>query len=211
MSTSILKNVVYVGGASAAAFGAVTGDAEAQAPDGFYGGLSFGTAVASDVETDSFGPYSFDFGGSSAGAFAGYNMALGDNWFVGGELAYMHGLDLDVEGPFGIDPYGFADLENVFDARIRFGTVFDRATVYTAFGVTWASAPNMDSIKGGSDSVTTSGLNIGVGMEYDVTDRIFIGGDIVHRQLRSVDDNSADEFFPGGDATTVSIRAGFRF
>jgi outer membrane immunogenic protein len=213
MSTNILKNVVYVSGAGAAAFGLTTGGAVAQGTDGFYGGVSFGTTVASNIDEallPSSSDYTFEFGGTSTGLFAGYNMAIGDNWFVGGELSYTHSIDLEENTLFGLDPYGFSDMEDVFDARIRFGTVFDRAAVYTAFGLTWANAPNMkDGLS--ATSISTSGLNIGVGMEYDVSERFFVSGEIVHRQFGSASSDSPSALFPGGDATTVSIRAGFRF
>lgn len=214
MSANILKNVVYVGGAGAAAIGMSAGQTDAQGMEGFYGGLSFGTALTSDID-GIFGPdYSFDFQGGSGGIFAGYNVAIGDNWFVGGELSYTQGFDLGEDGPFGPDPYGFADLEDIFDARIRFGTTFDRASVYTAFGVTMAQAPNfVDSGKGSIPrNVATSGLSIGVGMEYALSENFFLGGEVVHRQFQAeLEGFPGNRRFPGADLTTLSVRAGFRF
>lgn len=163
---------------------------------GAYAGLEFGKVGSTGDETITTGPiFSPDISftnGDALGAFAGYNAQSG-RFVYGGELRYLSFDDFELGG---------FDGDNVIDVRGRVGFVTGSVMLYGALGWSWWSTSNL-SVDGDLD-----GVNLGVGMEYNVTDRFLLGVDYT---LRKVDGNlSADREYDG-DLDTISLRAGMRF
>jgi opacity protein-like surface antigen len=191
MKTTVVKGMLMVGGAALASGALVAEEAQAQSIEGAYGGLTFGIASGSaDI---------YSFSGLVAGAFVGYNMAMGDSFgsgaggmVVGPEFVWFHRVNTD---------YDDVGYRNLIDLRLRVGQTFGDTLVYGAAG--WSRA---NAVKFGSSSSVT-GWNVGVGFEMGLGSGMFLGGDVTYRRM-------GDSFGKiGGNAnlTTGTVRIGFRF
>lgn len=190
METKILKNVVLSGGAAIVASSVMGTDAQAQGFDGVYAGLSFGANFGDPFQyTDE---YSFE--GESFGGFVGVNIPLNQEWVLSGELAYNSGADL------AADFYDNAGVSDVIDVRARLGRVYGDTMVYGAFGI---SSGTYDSGFSYNDGATVSGTNIGMGVEWNFNETMFVGGDYTKRYL---DGSGID-----GELDTATVRFGMRF
>lgn len=166
--------------------------------DGFYAGLEIGygfSEARQDEEnggTGGFGDYDPD-DGLVWGGFAGYNFQNG-SLVYSGEVRYLH---LDIE-----DPVALFTIENVFDVRARLGfAASDAILLYGAVGYSSASAEL------GAASFDLTGLNYGLGAEYNVNESIFVGVDYTGRML----EGSNGGFDYEADVNTATFRVGFRF
>lgn len=169
--------------------------------DGFYGGLSLGT-VQGDV-TDVGAPATFPLNdGTAFGGFLGYNFQNGA-LVLGGEARVLRFNDHDYSGvTVGAAPVPvFAELEGVTDLRGRVGYAFGDVMVYGAAGWSWGTLNAF-----GTDT-DVDGHNVGLGIEYNVNESIFVGFDYTNRDLSGV--NATDEYEV--DNSTATLRVGFRF
>lgn len=166
--------------------------------DCFYIGLEIGHSFSDAVQneqnggTGGFGTYDLDEG-LVWGAFAGYNFQNG-SLVYGGELRY---LSLDIE-----DPLALYTIDSVVEARARVGfAASDAILLYGAIGYSSASAEI------GATSFNMTGLNYGVGAEYNINEQFFVGADYTARML----EGSNGIFDYEADVNTATLRVGFRF
>lgn len=126
------------------------------------------------------------------GVHAGYNFDFG-NFVLGGEI------DHD-QADIAIDDV--ASLDNVTRAKLRAGVGFGQALVYGTAGAAHANA----TIGGVSESDT--GYFYGAGVQYMLTDRVSIGGEVLQHEW-----GDFGGVVPDGDvsATTLSARVSMRF
>ncbi|KIC22467.1 outer membrane protein [Leisingera sp. ANG-Vp] len=120
------------------------------------------------------------------GIHGGYNHDFG-RFVLGGELDY-DSTDLDLGGG--------ATIDSVARAKVKAGYDFGNVLAYVTGGVAEA-----DSSLG-----SETGEFYGVGLAYQVTDQWQIGGEVLEHNF--------DEFGSSGvgsDATSVSLRASFKF
>lgn len=138
--------------------------------------------------------------GSMYGGFVGYNFQS-DRFVYGAEIAYSVG---EVNRP---DGGRFDNRHTSFiDAKLRGGYVLGSALVYGTVG--WAGSNWQENVLG---DVTTSGISYGVGIDYRVWNRIFIGAEYVHRDLTSENFSfQPNEHFTSSlDAFEIRIGMGF--
>ncbi len=162
----------------------------------FYVGIEYGHSMITGFEQEEGDPEeAFDLdNGSVFGAFAGYNFQNG-NLVYGGEVRFLH---LDLEDP----ATGFT-MDSVIDARARLGfAASDNILLYGALGYSFG-----DGDGGLGGPVDMSGVNYGVGAEYNLTETFFLGLDYTGRQL----EGSTAGFDYEADVNTLTVRAGLRF
>jgi outer membrane immunogenic protein len=156
---------------------------------GFYGALSFGSTngtltvppLGSDVDR-----------GQALGLVSGYNWQRGALVY-GGEVRVMQASGADWPAGGGIEAY-----DALFDLRGRAGLSRGDVLVYGALGVSWGSATPS------APAQDTDGLTFGLGVEYNVTERLFLGADVSRRDLSG---NGGVE----AEIDTLTLRGGFRF
>lgn len=111
-----------------------------------------------------------DFDGSAFGAFAGYNWQFSNGIVVGveGDIEYNSNDDEF----FGYRKFGTDWAGSV---RGRVGYAFDRLLVFGTAG--WAMAKGHIEYPCVDESETFSGWTAGAGVDYAVTDKIFVRGE----------------------------------
>ncbi len=176
-----------IGVAAALLAGGLAGVASAQSWDGAYIGAALGGSNGDYNHADTLG----NFNSGNGQVFAGYNYSMG-KMVMGGEVATVLGnITTTDAGNY---------IRNLTDLKFRFGTTFGSALVYASLGYS----------VGGSTSdgfnYDFNGVNYGIGMDYAVNDRIFVGAEIV---ARNIDDGLG--YLDTRPMTTASVRAGFRF
>lgn len=162
---------------------------------GFYAGLTFSTGTA-DQTYDS-GP-SYDLEGDGFGGIAGYNYANGP-WVFGGEVAYSR-VEIG-ELPPNTD-YTFTSF---LDLKARAGYAMGNALFYGTIGGTFTQWQE-GSGNGGFDG---DGLLYGVGVDFLVSPRLFVGAEYLRRDVTSDWTAAGDTF--DADPSTFSLRTAFRF
>jgi opacity protein-like surface antigen len=164
---------------------------------GPYVGLAYGTASGSlDYDVP---PLSYDLEtGNVTSFFAGYQMQSGAMVY-GGEFAISNGND--------IYPTGFPDenVDQILDLKGKVGYATNRALFYGVLGYSQLDyeIPVLD------DSISTSGISYGVGVDFAATDMFIVGLEYLARNT------DGDSFFVGQtadiDVDTVSLRLGLSF
>ncbi|MCR8723696.1 outer membrane protein [Frigidibacter sp. ROC022] len=153
---------------------------------GFYAGLGYAQSTGSlknGTRTD------FNDGDGVSG-FAGYNLQNG-KFVYGGELSYTGLNDMTLTGTPS------TELTDSIDLRARLGYTIGRALPYITVGY---STANLDTATG---SVDLDGVNYGLGLDYQVSDRVFLGADYSKRDLSG---SGLD-----ADPETLGLRVGFKF
>lgn len=186
--------IATVSGASAQSYGGQW--------QGYYAGGSLNWADDSDdLAVGGAFAFSLDYAGSGLGAFAGYNMQNG-NVVFGAEVAYSPFTADDPAGAHSGTRKGYFDLKG------RLGYTFGQALVYGLVG--YSHATTIESP--GNVDIDTDGMNIGLGLDYRVGERAFVGVEIIQR---SMDGDYTASGFPGwtfdSRSQAVSVRAGFSF
>lgn len=148
---------------------------------GFYGGLSLGYA---DVSADT-GTATLEDGGVTYGIHGGYNYDFG-KFVLGTELEYSK-TDIDL---------GAATVDSVARLKLRGGYDLGNSLIYATAGVARADTSL------GNDN----GKFIGIGMDYKVTDRFTVGGELLEHRFDDIGGSGVD-----ADATTFSLRGSFNF
>lgn len=154
--------------------------------DGPYGGVQLGYG---DFDAD--GTSVGDADGVAGGLFLGYNRDFGD-YVLGAELSYDF-LDADFKG-------GAGQIDEMARLKLRAGWDFGRSLFYVAGGPAWADASL------GNRSNDEWGWFVGGGVDHQLNDRWFIGGEILYTQIDDLGGPGADI-----DGVTVQARTGFRF
>ncbi len=150
--------------------------------DGAYGGLVGG------LQSGEITPGAFTFDETTYGVLAGYNLQMGDV-VVGGELAAQIG-EIDFPPSY--------DIDMLVDAKVRLGYSFGDALIFASGGY---------STFGSTDfGFAANGWNAGAGIDYAVTERFFVGGEYVYRNLENTAPGGFDYSSHGGQ-----FRAGIKF
>jgi outer membrane immunogenic protein len=164
--------------------------------EGFYVGLAFGHVGGDGREEGGANNGPFDIDRDSAfGAFGGYNHQNG-NLVLGAELAAWP-VDTTIS-----DGSTF-ELNRLTDLRGRVGWATGDVLVYGALGWSWARTENTVT---GSE-VDHDGHNLGRGVEYNITETLFLGLDYTTRGLDGEERGVEYDM----DVNTLSLRGGFRF
>lgn len=149
---------------------------------GFYAGGQLGYG---DVGGDVSGY------GWLGGVHAGYNWQFG-NTVIGLEGDYDV-ADIDIGG-------GPDSLDNVARLKLRGGYAMGPTLLYATAG-----AARADASVGGAD-LSDTGWFGGLGVGYQVTDRLVLGGELLSHRFDDFDGSGLDV-----RATTATLRASFRF
>lgn len=200
----MLKNVKV----TLAVFGlAVAASAPAAAQDwsGFYGGLSFSSN--NTAYSDAIGGVpatSYDLEGNQFGGFLGYNLQRGALVY-GGELAYSKG-DIEAEAAFPGNQF-----EKFLDLKARVGYAAGQALFYGTLG--WSAGDYRYAGPVTNNPVRADGWALGAGVDFMVSDRIFVGAEYLHRKTEI--DEGGIGGFPTYSAEmktdTLSLRMGMKF
>lgn len=161
-------------------------------------GFDSGTTTAHTISTNTdFAPDTLA-NATNYGAFVGYNKQFG-SFVVGGEAAYSTGTYAGTAFPASTWDY-MADL------KARGGYSFGRAMVYGVVGYSFSSLAD------GVSDYDASGLNYGAGVDFLVTDRIFIGAEYLVRDLQGVNTtNPGSDLRLDGVIQSAAIRIGINF
>ncbi len=159
-------------------------------------------------------PQSVDWSGFYAGAALGYGNvdstggALDGYGALGGVLAgYRYdfgrtvaGIEVDYDAS-DVDLNGGADsLDDVARLKMMAGYEFGRALVYGTVGAAQANAT-----VGGAD-LSDTGYFGGLGVDYAISDRLGVGGEVLQHSFDNFDGSGVDL-----DATTVKARVFLQF
>ncbi len=154
---------------------------------GFYAGGQVGYGqLDSDAITDSDDP-----SGAIFGVHAGYNYDFG-SIVLGGEVD-IDGTTIEADTPE-------TEVESIARAKVRLGYDAGLFMPYVTAGV--ARVQTTDDLDGETD-----GSFAGLGLSYLLSDSIIVGGEVLQHQFEDFADNDGVDV----DATTLSLRASFRF
>ncbi len=162
---------------------------------GFYAGgmANFDSGQLDYFLSDVLGIEADFLASNSFGGFVGYNKQVNALVF-GGELAYS-------TGDMGFDLFTESFLTDRVDVKARVGYSFGQAMVYGVLGYSWATFDDVGALFPGS------GMNYGAGVDYMVTDRIFVGAEYLIRDI--VGEVGPERF--ESSLGTLGIRAGMNF
>ncbi|MGE7367759.1 outer membrane protein [Neorhizobium sp. NPDC001467] len=120
-----------------------------------------------------------DFDGGVIGGFAGYNWQFSNGFVAGieGDFDYNFNEERILGADMGTDWSG--------TVRGRLGYAFDRFMVYGAAG--WTMTNGYVKFLGREESETFSGWTAAAGVDYAVTDKIFVRGEYRHNDFGDKD------------------------
>ncbi|MCE8009301.1 outer membrane beta-barrel protein [Aestuariivita sp.] len=124
---------------------------------------------------------------TSYGVHAGYRWDFGQ-WVAGGEFEY-DSTDVTLGA-------GAATVDEVMRLKGTIGFDIGRTLIYAAAG--WAE---VDTSLGSDD-----GAFVGLGLAYQVTPNTVLGLEVLEHDFNNINGSAVD-----ADATSVSVRASFRF
>jgi outer membrane immunogenic protein len=144
------------------------------------------------------GGLNYDLQGQMLGVVLGYNLSPSGPWVFGGEVAVSSGSIYEAQIG-GSETYPEYEFTRMLDLKARAGYSFGPALVYGALGYSLATYSN------DGDKSDIGGLLYGIGVDYLVSDQVFLGADYVKRH--------ADDGSLGFDADldTLSLRLGVNF
>ena len=152
------------------------------------GQIGFGHATAEgDVGTFSFEE---NAEGAIGGVTAGYDHDFG-RFVLGAEAQYdVSNIEFD-DG---------SSINSIGRLKARAGFEAGRALVYATGGVAQAH------VESAGDEFSDTGWVAGAGMDYMVTDRVAVGGEVLHHEFSDFDDSGLDL-----NATTAQAKVTYRF
>lgn len=200
-----MKKAVKTGVASATALVAGGSVAVAQDWTGPYAGLSY----AFNDGTSPYQPYvdtddGYQIGGGSIAGHIGVRWNVNESLLMGAEIALSGAINAD-DGDYGdSDPEDYK-LNGLTDLKLSLGMPVGDALVYGFGGVSFGEGTGSSA----DDDYFTSGANIGVGVEYMVTDKFSIGGEYIQRYMNGYTSGGA----PDNEKPfqSLSLRASFHF
>jgi outer membrane immunogenic protein len=133
-----------------------------------------------------------DGDGWLGGVHAGYRWDWG-TFVAGAELDYDT-AEIDLGSP------EVGTLDDVARLKLMAGTEFGRSLVYGTLGAAYA-----DASVGGLD-LSDNGYFLGAGVDFAVSDRWSVGGELLHHKFDDFDDTGVDL-----DATTLKAKVSLRF
>jgi hypothetical protein len=162
---------------------------------GFNVGLH---ASIADGFQDYGGSTTYSIEGEGFGLFAGYMIASGA-WAYGAELGYANTRYYEVSNSDGAEfsDYRFSDL---LELKLRLGYAVNRTLVYGVVGYNWSTWEEGSP----DDTYDAEGSVFGLGVDHLLSDRTFLGAELVRRGL--------DGDYPfEAHATTLAVRLGMTF
>jgi outer membrane immunogenic protein len=153
---------------------------------GAYAGAQIGYG---DVDSNGAG---LDGYGALGGVHAGYRWDMG-NFVAGAELSYDK-ANIDLGATAG------DELDDVTALKLTAGREFGNSLVYGALGAAHASA----SVAGAD--LSDNGLVYGLGMDYAISERMTVGGELLRHDFNDFDASGVDL-----DATTLKAKVALRF
>ena len=172
------------------------------AGDGLYMGFAAGSNSGENPSPGNSDSEDYEMGGRSVSAFIGVQKSMGTDMFGGIELAYTGSTQGDANNDAS-DDYAY-DTNFTIDAKARVGKHFGKVDVYGFGGLTTGSTDKM--YYGGEYSWT--GLNLGAGAQYNVTESMFVGVEYIKRFTDGTYDDDVDY---SASHSTLSLRVGYSF
>lgn len=153
---------------------------------GFYVGAQLGYG---DIDSNGAG---LDGNGTLGGVHAGYRWDFGQ---------YVAGAELDYDST-SIDLGAVAGdaLDDVMRLKLMGGAEFGNSLLYATTGIARASAT-----VGGAE-LSDNGYFLGAGLDYAVSERWSVGGELLQHQFKDFDGSGVDL-----DATTITAKVAMRF
>ena len=93
--------------------------------------------------------------------------------------------------------------DNIIDAKFRVGVEMGKFLLFGLMGYSTA-----DYFSGDTGEFTASGPIIGAGVDYMISDKFFVGGEIASRFYEFTDTDQGDI---ATNLNTISLRGGFKF
>lgn len=167
---------------------------------GPYAGLSYGR-TSGEMDMEGFGLFDYT-DGRATGAFLGYNLQRG-KLVYGGELSYakVSGMAFSDTSLGGDDT-----VDSLLELRGRVGYSLGNALIYGAFGLAKGNYT-----LNGTDKPTATGTSLGLGMDYKVTDQVFVGLDYTRRTMDGTNPNPGLPFNFDAPVNSLSLRLGLSF
>lgn len=181
---------------------AVAGAASAQDPTGFYAGGSMATHSGSQVYDGDVGD-PFDLEGPAFGLFAGYLMTKG-NLSFGGEVSVSKGGVYEYDPVFDEsfkDEYEYTEF---IDLKGRLGYTVSNVMLYGTAGLS-----RTNFVSDVVDSVNANGNLYGLGAEYKVNEKVFVGAEYLRRNFEFNDPFQSVDI--DAEMDSLSLRAGVSF
>jgi opacity protein-like surface antigen len=199
-SSKVLKG----GAASVAAL--VAGGQAAVAADwsGFYGGV-FSASTNSGTSPYQVSVYDdgYQIGGPSYGGFAGVRWDAGSA-IIGLEAAISGPINADAMDDGASDPEDYM-LNGLTDIKVSAGVEVGNALIYGFGGVSFGSGTGTSA----DDVYSTSGGNIGAGVDYRVSDKVSVGLEFIQRTMTGYTSGGNPENWK--PMQSVSLRGSFHF
>jgi outer membrane immunogenic protein len=153
---------------------------------GAYAGVQLGYA---DIDSNGAG---LDGYGTTYGIHGGYRWDFG-SYVAGAELDY-DSADIDLGTVAG------DTLDDVARLKLMGGAKFGNSLLYGTVGAARASATV------GGLELQDTGYFIGAGLDYAVSERVTVGGELLQHQFDDFDNSGVDL-----DATTIKAKVALRF
>ncbi|MBL4807184.1 MAG: outer membrane beta-barrel protein [Rhodobacteraceae bacterium] len=164
---------------------------------GIYG-ISTGGHDYSDIGNTT--PYViYDVDGTYYGGFAGYNFQR-NNLVFGAEVAVSAADVQVIDNAFPLYSY-----DSYIDLKGRIGYSFGNALIYGQIGASFAHWI------GPGEEANLAGFNYGAGIDYAISDRIFIGLEYFIRDMSSDDITGLLDTTLQTNTQNIQVRIGFSF
>ena len=165
---------------------------------GFYAGAT-GSFVTGGTGTYlyPFAGDSYDLSGPGYGGFGGYNIQRG-RFVFGGEVVAQ-------AGTAKLANLTQAHFTYLVDAKARAGWAVGKGLVYGFAGYSVGGWANLNE----ANTAAPAGLNYGAGVDYRITERLFLGAEYIHRDTTGWFASNGNGINPVFDA--VQLRLGMDF
>ena len=201
--------------------------------DGFYAGAGVGAAneregaysivsvpatsssLASSITTLPRATYSRNT--VSTKAFAGYNMVF-DRWLAGGEVSYQPQIS-DNRINYGGNTFALGSSSGIISVTGRIGYLAQPDLLLYGFAGYAGRQQNFEAIFGSStykSGVWANGLTGGLGLEYALTNNLFLRGEVEYSQFNATNFTAPGQGFSVGSRRDSSryggtVSVGYRF
>ncbi len=194
---------------SAAALMAGAQGVQAQSFDGLYAGISLNNVGGDSALNFDDDDENYQLNADAAvGAFVGYNHSLANGMIVGAELSFIADIDGNDTPSTPNDGEDGAYDTWLLDTKFKLGTEISAGSMpimlYGFAGVSLLAGNSAAS----SDYGTSGGMNFGLGAELNVTDKMFVGLELIGRQMQGYAYDGTED---SRQNHTIALRGGFRF
>jgi outer membrane immunogenic protein len=186
-----MKNTAKAAAVALVTLGGGTVSAEAQDWSGWYGGLAAGFGSGENINSFA----TSDISGSIAGAFFGYNVQRG-NLVFGAEFAAS-------KADISFNSCDSCTYSEFIDLKARVGWASGKALYFGVLGY------GIDAYDEAGLTSDGDGLVYGVGVDVMVSEKAFLGAEVLRRDLSHAQQAPFVAF--DAEITTVTVRIGMRF